>query len=225
MPDNYEDYYGDNHQQDPYQQDSWQEPPVAQEEPEEVEVVEEYEVPSEPTGTKIPDPGRVSVSEKGHDLTWDQAESVVSFSFAYMNMPETDRDKLSDLVLGRKDRAHPVILAKELYPSGGFVDSLEQFSNISSKFLDGNQPSFMDGLEFHNYLSESDANTIRTFCTITNAFSEEGAKDLTYRANMNMDVFIGQVLNVLQNEISPESRESASRISELLKIWPLQKDD
>lgn len=218
MTDNFEGNY----------QESWTDPiAVPAEEPVEEEVVaEEVEESVEPEkdNKKVPDPGRATISERGHNLTWDQTESVVHFSIAYMNLPENDRDKLSFLVTGESD-VHPVLLAKDLYPGGGFVDSLEQFANISSKFIEGNQPSFMDGLEFHNYLSESDPNTIRTFCTITNAFSEDGAKELTYRANMNMDVFVAQVLDVLQNGISPESRESAKSISELLKIWPLQKDN
>lgn len=169
-------------------------------------------------GTDIDDPGiaETRFSSDG-DLSWAQAESIANFSVAFMRTPKKVRDRFVTIV---GSGPHPVEVARAIYPGGGLIESLRAFVDISVKFKDGKQPGFRDGLAFQSYISEATPSTLRTFSSILNEFSEDGAEVIPYRANMRIDNFLDSVLLVLEKGISEESREAAEHISALLDIWP-----
>ena len=134
-----------------------------------------------------------------------------------MRSPKNVRERFVTIV---GSGPHPVEVAKAIYPGGGLIESLRTFVNISSKFKDGKQPNFRDGLEFQAYISDASSSTLRAFSNIVNEFSNDDAETLTYRANMRIDNFLNSTLTVLEQGISDESREVAQKISELLDIWP-----
>ena len=151
------------------------------------------------------------------ELSWEQAERITNFSIAFMRLPKSVRDRLVTIV---GSGPHPVEVARAIYPGGGLIESLRVFVNISSKFKDGKQPNFRDGLEFQSYISDASSSTLRAFSNIVNEFSNDDAETLTYRANMRIDNFLNSTLTVLEQGISAESREDAEKISALLEIWP-----
>lgn len=168
--------------------------------------------------TDIDDPGvaETRFSSDG-DLSWEQAERIANFSIAFMRLPKNVRERFVTIV---GSGPHPVEVARAIYPGGGLIESLRAFINISSKFKDGKQPNFRDGLEFQAYISDASSSTLRAFSNIVNEFSNDDAETLTYRANMRIDNFLNATLTVLEQGISDESREVAQKISELLDIWP-----
>lgn len=151
------------------------------------------------------------------ELSWEQAERITNFSIAFMRLPKSVRDRLVTIV---GSGPHPVEVARAIYPGGGLIESLRVFVNISSKFKDGKQPNFRDGLEFQSYISDASSSTLRAFSNIVNEFSNDDAETMTYRANMRIDNFLNSTLTVLEQGISAESREDAEKISALLEIWP-----
>lgn len=166
----------------------------------------------------IDDPGEAETrfSSDG-ELSWEQAERITNFSIAFMRLPKNVRERLVTIV---GSGPHPVEVARAIYPGGGLIESLRTFINISSKFKDGKQPNFRDGLEFQAYVSDASSRTLRAFSNIVNEFSEPDAEALTYRANMRVDNFLNATLTVLEQGISDESRADAEKISALLDIWP-----
>ena len=180
--------------------------------------IEEPAVENIDDETDIDDPGEAETrfSSDG-DLSWEQAERIANFSIAFMRSPKNVRERFVTIV---GSGPHPVEVAKAIYPGGGLIESLRTFVNISSKFKDGKQPNFRDGLEFQAYISDASSSTLRAFSNIVNEFSNDDAETLTYRANMRIDNFLNATLTVLEQGISDESREVAQKISELLDIWP-----
>lgn len=166
----------------------------------------------------IDDPGEAETrfSSDG-ELSWEQAERITNFSIAFMRLPKNVRERLVTIA---GSGPHPVEVARAIYPGGGLIESLRTFINISSKFKDGKQPNFRDGLEFQAYISDASSRTLRAFSNIVNEFSEPDAEALTYRANMRVDNFLNATLTVLEQGISDESRADAEKISALLDIWP-----
>lgn len=166
----------------------------------------------------IDDPGEAETRfSEERDLSWAQTENVVNFSIAFLRSPKSTRDRLVSLI---NSGSHPVEVAQAIYPGGGVVESLQVFANIASKFKNGGQPGFRDGLEFQSYISEADNRSLRTFANIINSFSNDDVADIFYRSNMRMENFLDSVLDILATGISEEAREDAERISDLLKIWP-----
>ena len=164
------------------------------------------------------DPGEAETrfSSDG-ELSWEQAERITNFSITFMRLPKNVRERLVTIV---GSGPHPVEVARAIYPGGGLIESLRTFINISSKFKDGKQPNFRDGLEFQAYISDASSRTLRAFSSIVNEFSEPDAEALTYRANMRVDNFLNATLTVLEQGISDESRADAEKIAARLDIWP-----
>lgn len=155
---------------------------------------------------------------KEKDLSWTEAEAVISFYDRFKDSTLEHQGKVL-LVFGLEQSGDAstdaLNLAQALRPSGGKIWAYETYTKLA-RSVKGGSFGFAEIIALINELTNSDANEVKLFDNAINAFGIE----TDYKRNMAITDYVQQVHGAVEASKESVNLGLFEWIDTQLEIWP-----